>query len=411
MNSASTPESIVVVGAGMAGTGAAATLRDEGFDGSLTLLTDESARPYDHVPLSKHFLLDEPGFHDLFLHDERFYDEHEIDLRLDTEVTAIDVAHRSVTVGGADHLRYDRLLLATGAAPRRLSCPGADLAGVHHLRTLADADTLKRALADAENLVVVGDGFIGCEVAASARTMGISVTVVGRGPLPMRRALGDEIATYFRDVHVAHGVRMRPNRAVVEVVGTDRVEMVRLDDGSEIVADAVVVGIGAIPRTDLARDAGLTVDDGVRCDEFGATDAPGVYAAGDVAAAWDPDAKQHIRREHWASALHQGPAAARNMLGARHAYSRTPFFFTDQYDIWMEYTGVAGPGDELVVRGDPSAGEAAAFIAFWLRDGRLVAGMNVNIKGVPPVIRKLVESRRALDRTALADPRVELSEL
>lgn len=404
--------SIVIVGAGMAGTRAAEALRTEGFDGSVTLLDAGHHRPYDHVPLSKQYLLGEPGYHRLSLHDDDWYDHHDIDLRLGTRVVAIDTAAGSVVGEDRTRFDYDRLLLATGAAPRRLDVAGADLVGVHQLRTLDDAEALKTALHAAERLVVIGDGFIGCEITASARELGLAVTMIGRGPLPMHRALGERVATFFRDVHLAHGVTLRPNSTVTALEGKDgHVSGVVLGDGSRLEADMVVVGIGAVPRTGLAADAGITVDDGVVTDEFLRTDAPGVYAAGDIASVRQPGTGHHVRREHWATALHHGPAAARNMLGAGRPFDRVPFFFTDQYDVWMEFTGTPEPDDELVIRGDIGGGEHAEFVAFWLRDGRLSAGMNVNITGLPTTIRTLIDSRRRLEPDLLIDPGVDLATL
>lgn len=406
----SEPTSIVIVGAGLSGTRAAGALRARGFDGSVTLLNGESHLPYDHVPLSKNHLLDTPGHHELFFHDPDWYDERGIDLHTDVTATAIDPTAHRVTTDRGDVLAYDRLLLATGADPRRLAVPGAELAGVHHLRTIDDADGLKADLDAAGRVVVIGDGFIGCEVASSARIAGHDVTLIGRGPLPMARALGDDMARWFLDVHRAHGVDHRPDTTVTALRGTGRVEAVVLGDGTEVPADIVVAGIGAIPRTRLAESAGITVDNGIVTDEYLATSAPDVYAAGDIASVWNPDAGRHVRREHWAIALHQGPTAAHNMLGAHEAYDRTPFFFTDQYDVWMEYTGTAAPDDELVLRGDPSTGEHAEFVACWLRDGRLTAGMNINVRGVPDTIRSLIRSGRRIDRARLADPSVPLAD-
>lgn len=407
------PHSIIIVGAGLAGTRAAATLREEDFDGTITLVGTEPTPPYDHVPLSKHHLLDEPGFHRLFLHDDDWYATNDIDLRLSTTATSIDPTKHTVSLDDGSVESWDRLLLATGAEPRHLGVPGADLDGIHYLRTLGDADALKAALGEVQRITIIGDGFIGCEIAASARTLGIDVTLIGRGPLPMLRALGHRVATFFRDVHVAHGVDLRPDSDVVELRGRERrVDTVVLADGSELATDLVVVGIGALPRVDLARSAGIRLESGgVATDEFLATDAPGVYAAGDIAAVYQPASGTRLRREHWATALHHGPTAARNMLGAHEPFRRVPFFFTDQYDIWMEFMGLPAADDELVIRGDIGGGEHAEFVAFWLRQGRLTAGMNVNVKEVPPIIRRLIESGRELERSALIDPTIPLEEL
>lgn len=401
----------VIVGAGMAGARAAETLRAEGFDGRVILLGAEGVRPYDRVPLSKQYLRSEPGYHRLFIHDEGYYASHEIELCLDTSAVSIDVASRRLMLESGHWLDYDRLLLATGARVRPLRVPGADLDGVHYLRQIADADRIRSALDAGGRVMVIGAGFIGSEVAASARLMGAEVTIVGSGHLPMERALGPEMAAFFRSVHADRGIDLRLGVPVQALRGASRVEEVVLTDGRVLPADVVVVGIGASPRVDLATDAGITVGNGVVTDEYLATDAPGVYAAGDVAAAWHPVLGRHLRLEHWASAHDQGPVAARNMLGEATAYEQVPFFFTDQYDVWMEYTGYGREEAELVLRGDPGAGEAAEFVAFWLRDARLVAAMNVNIKGVPDVVAGLVASGRRIDTSALADPDVDLADV
>ena len=403
--------SFVIVGAGMAGARAAASLRAEGFQGRVVLLGEEHDRPYDRVPLSKNYLRSEPGYHRLFVHDEGYYAEHDIELRLDTRAASIDVPGREVVLECGERLAYDRLLLTTGADPRRLRIPGCDLDGVHYLRRTADADRLRYAVTAAEQIVVIGAGFIGCEVAASARLMGTEVALVGTGELPMCRALGPETARFYRDVHAGHGVEWHLGVGVDALRGGARVEEVVLADGSVLAADAVVVGIGAEPRVELARSAGITLDNGIVTDEHLATNVPGIFAAGDVADAWHPTLGRRLRLEHWSSALNQGPEAARNMLGNSTAYSRTPFFFSDQYDVWMEYTGYATEGAEVVFRGDPAPGEAAEFIAFWLREEKLVAGMNVNLKGVPDTISALIRADLRLDREALADPDVELASL
>lgn len=411
----SQPGAIVIIGAGIAGVGAAGTLRDGGFTGTITLIGDEPDLPYDHVPLSKHHLMGEEGFHPLFLHPESWYADHDIDLRRGTTAVDVDPVGRYVGLASGERLPYDRLLLATGSSARHLGVPGADLGGVHHLRTLHDAEVLSAELRGADRVVVVGDGFIGCEVAAAARTLGAEVALVGRGPVPMSRALGDEMAGFFRDAHLAHGVELWPGRQVVELRGDGhgQVDAVVLDDTTTTPADVVVVGIGAVPRSELAEVAGITTDErgGVLVDEFLGTGTSGVFAAGDVAAVFDPSSRRHVRHEHWATALHQGPTAARNMLGRQVAFDHTPFFFTDQYDIWMEYTGVAGPDDELVVRGDPDDGEHAEFIAFWLNGDRVTAVINVNIRGIPTMARELIRSGRPVDRSALVDPTVPFEEL
>ena len=400
---------MVIVGAGLAGTGAAATLRQEGFAGRIILISEDTAQPYDHVPLSKNHLRDEPGYHQLWLHDPAFYREQDIDLRLGMTIDAIDTsAHRIMPERGGG-IAYDKLLLATGSRNRRLQVPGSDLAGVFYLRTLADADRLKAALVHGGRLVVVGAGFVGCEIAASARQLGLEVTLVGDSELPMLHALGPVGAEFYRDVHRAHGVQLCMPATAAEFRGTDgRVRAVALSDGTELPADAVVVGIGAVPNVGLAEAADVPVDGGIITDAMLATGAADVFAAGDVASVPYRFLGGPLRVEHFATALSQGPVAGRNMLGGNVAYSAVPFFFSDQYDVWMEYTGHHSEDCDMLIRGDVAAGE---FVAFWLRGSQLVAAMNVNIRGVPDIVTPLIATATPVDRAALLDPRTDLTQL
>lgn len=402
-------KTFVIVGAGFAGAHAAQALRDEGFDGRVVLLGDEPVRPYDHVPLSKHYLYGKPGLHKLYVFDESDYAANDIDLELSSEVASIDPASRRVSLSRGGEIGYDALLLTTGAAARRWSGPGADLDGVYYLRTLEDADRLRSALGALAHgggrLVVIGSGWIGCEIAASARELDIAVTLVGRSEMPLQRPLGDEMAGFYRDLHAEHDVRLYGGCDVVELRGSGSVAAVVLSDGTQIDADAVVFGIGAVPRTALAERAGLAVADGIVADAHFATSVPGIFAAGDVASVRNAALGRQSRLEHWSAALKQGPAAARAMLGDTRPYAQIPFFFSDQYEVWMEYTGEAAGTDELVVRHLPGD---RRFIAFWLRDGRMTAGMNVNVKGVPDVVSALIDGGRRIDAKALADPDIPL---
>ena len=397
----------VIVGASLAGAKAAETLREEGFTGRVILIGDESVRPYERPPLSKDLLRGDAGREKAYVHDESFYADNGIDLRLSCRVESIDVGARRVALSGGEQMPYDSLLLATGAAPRRLSVAGADLDGVHYLRTLADAEALSSAIRAAGRVAVIGAGWIGSEVAASARQMGAEVSMVEAAPLPLVRVLGPELGAFYRDVHAGNGVDLHLGVGLQELRGpaSGAVEEVVLADGTVIPADVVVVGVGVTPRTELAEAAGLELDNGVVTDQFLAASVPGVYAAGDVASAWHPVLGRRIRLEHWSSALNQGPVAARNIMGRATPYEKLPYFFSDQYDVGMEYTGLALDWDEVVFRGDPATRE---FIAFWLRDGRVQAGMNVNLWDVTDAIGDLVRSGRPVDRARLADPAVEL---
>ena len=371
----------VIVGASLAGAKAAETLRDEGFDGRVVLIGDEPERPYERPALSKDYLRSAAADDKLYVHDEAFYDTHDIELR--TGVTVRDIGE----------LEFDRLLLATGSAPRRLQVPGADLDGVHYLRTWADSDRLRKAASTAGRVAVIGGGWIGSEVAASLREMGRDVVVLDPMSAPLESALGPELGGFFRDVHIRHGVEFEFGAKVVALRGTDRVEAVETEDGRVVKCDLAVVGIGVVPRVELAERAGLTVDNGVVVDEALRTSRPDVFAAGDVASASHPLLERRIRIEHWANALNQGPAAARSMLGIPVVYDRLPYFFSDQYDLGLEYVGDARPGDAVEI----DRGDGDALVARWRRHGRLVAGLHVNTWDATDRIREEIEleARRA----------------
>ena len=399
----------VIVGASLAGAKAAETLRAEGFDGRLLLVGEEAERPYERPPLTKAYLRGEADRDSLYVHEEGFYAAHDIELRTSTPVRSIDPAHRRVELASGERIGYDRLLLTTGAAPRHLAVPGAELAGVHYLRTRQDADTLAAAAAGAEHVVVVGTGWIGSEAAASLRQLGPDVTMVGPDRAPLERVLGPEVAGVYRDLHADHGVRLVLGTRVAGFRGHGRVEAVVTDDGATIEADLVLVGAGAVPRTELAEAAGLPVGNGVLVNEqLEAVGAAGVYAAGDVAAAWHPRYQSYLRVEHWANALNQGPAAARNMLGRSLPYARLPYFYSDQYDLGMEYSGLAATWDRVVVRGDLAARE---FIAFWLKDQRVIAGMNAGVWDVVEPIQALIRGGRPVDPERLANPNLPLDQV
>ncbi|HEX6500307.1 MAG TPA: FAD-dependent oxidoreductase [Micromonosporaceae bacterium] len=400
----------VIVGAGLAGAKAAQTLREEGFDGDIVLLGDEPERPYERPPLSKGLLLGSAERDSVYVHDSGWYAEHHVDLRTGARVVALDRSGRTVDLADGQRVGYRKLLLATGSRPRDLPVPGADLDGVLRLRTLADSDRINQALTDSANVVIIGAGWIGLEIAAAARGRGAAVTVVEAAHLPLARVLGDEIATVFADLHRDHGVTFHFGTQVREVRGTGRVSSVVLDDGTTLPADVVVVGVGARPNVELAEQAGLTVGNGIVVDAGLRTGDQDIVAAGDVANVAHPLLGGYIRVEHWANALNSGPAAARAMLDLPVSYDRLPYFYTDQYDLGMEYTGHAplGSYDRVVVRGDLAKRE---FIAFWTGGGRVLAGMNVNIWDVTAPIGELIRSGRPVDPDRLADPDVPLESL
>ncbi|HET9163298.1 MAG TPA: FAD-dependent oxidoreductase [Solirubrobacterales bacterium] len=398
----------IIVGASLAGAKAAEELRERGFDGRVLLIGSESERPYERPPLTKDYLRGESDRESIFVHEEDFYARHEISLLADTTVSAIDPAKASVTLQDGRELGYDRLLLTTGAEPRRITVPGAELEGIHYLRTLADCDLLRDRLNRGGGIAVVGAGWIGSEFAASARQAGHEVTLIDPTALPNERIFGPEIGAFYRDVHARHGVELALGEGVEAFEGDGALARVRTSSGRVVDCDLAVVGIGVIPRLELARAAGLSIDNGILVDDGLQTSAPGIFAAGDVASAWHPFYEKRIRVEHWSNALNQGPAAAGAMLGEPVSYDHIPYFFSDQYDVGMEYSGYAPDWDEVVFRGERASGE---FIAFWLRGGRVVAGMNVNVWEVNDQIRSLIGSRQILDAAELADPDTPLGSL
>jgi 3-phenylpropionate/trans-cinnamate dioxygenase ferredoxin reductase component len=400
-------QTFAVVGASLAGAKAAQTLREEGFDGRVVLIGAEPERPYERPPLSKEYLRGDAERDAVFVHGTSFYADNEIELRLGESVIDVDPDHRELALDSGERLTFDRLLLATGAEPRRLRIPGSELQGVHYLRTLVDSDALRERVDAGGTLVVVGAGWIGAEVAASARQRGVEVTVIDPLSVPLERVLGAEVGAVYRDIHVDHGVEMLLGDGIVSFEGDGAVERVRTETGRMIDCAAVVVGVGAIPRTQLAAAAGLAVENGILVDGRLQTGVPGIFAAGDVADHLHPRLGR-LRVEHWDNALHQGPAAARGMLGSAEPYARLPYFFSDQYDVGMEYAGHATIWDRVVFRGDPASRE---FIAFWLAGGRVLAGMNVNVWDVTEPIQALIRSGRPIDERRLADPDVPLTDL
>jgi 3-phenylpropionate/trans-cinnamate dioxygenase ferredoxin reductase component len=396
----------VIVGASLAGASAAAALRKEGFDGRIVLIGEEPEVPYERPELSKKYLRGEPDT-DIAVHEAGFYEAAGIELLIGAKVDSIDVGGRAVT-SGSTRIGFDRLLLATGATPKRPAIPGADLENVLTLRTRHDADTIRERAAASESIAVVGGGWIGSEVAASLRQLGHDVSLLTPTRTPLERVLGPEVGEVYRAAHERAGVRLVTGTIATSFEGNERVTRVRTKEGRTISADLVVVGIGTSPRTELAEAAGLAMDDGVLADERLETSVPGIFAAGDVATAWHPHYERRLRVEHWDNAKRQGRAAAANMLGRAAAYDRIPYFYSDQYDLGMEYAGFAPEWDRVVFRGDPAGRE---FVAFWLAGDRVVAGMNLNVWDVQPAIERLIQSGAPVDAAQLSDAARPLTEL
>jgi 3-phenylpropionate/trans-cinnamate dioxygenase ferredoxin reductase subunit len=424
-------QTFVIVGGGLAGAKAAETLRSEGFTGRVILICDERDHPYERPPLSKGFLTGSQERESVFVHEPAWYAQADIELHLGQPATHLDRAAKAVTLGDGTRIHYDRLLLATGAEPRRLDIPGTGLAGVHHLRRLSHAERLKGVLTtlgrDNGQLVIAGAGWIGLEVAAAARGYGAEVTIVEPEPTPLHSVLGPELGALFADLHSEHGVRFHFGAKLTEITGQDGMVLAALtDDGEEHPCHSVLAAIGAAPRTALAEAAGLDVADrasggGIAVDAALRTSDPYVFAAGDAASAplafLDGTPARtalpsgvRLRVEHWANALNGGPAAARAMLGQDVSYDRVPYFFSDQYDVGLEYSGYAPPGsyDQVLIRGDVGKRQ---FVAFWLSDGRLLAGMNVNVWDVTEPIQQLIRTGAQPDPGVLADPSVPLGSL
>jgi 3-phenylpropionate/trans-cinnamate dioxygenase ferredoxin reductase subunit len=406
----STP-TFVIVGAGLAGAKTAEALRGRGFDGRIVLLGDEPYRPYERPPLSKNYLAGASEREQVFVHPYAWYADHDVDLRLGQAVIGINPNAHDITLNDGTRVGYQKLLIATGSSPRRLPVPGAHADGVHYLRRIEDCEAIKNVLATASKLVVIGAGWIGLEVTAAARQAGVEVTVVETAELPLLGVLGREVAEIFDRLHRDHGVEMRSRSQVTHIL-TERGKAsgVRLADGTTIDTDAVVVGVGIRPNTGLAQRAGLEVDNGVLVASGLRTSNSDISAAGDVANAFNPVLGRHVRVEHWANALNQPTIAAARMLGRGAVYEALPYFFTDQYDLGMEYVGYAEPGDydQVVFRGDVSARQ---FIAFWCKDNRILAGMNVNIWDVSDQVKALIRSGHHFDPSALADPGQPLDQL
>jgi 3-phenylpropionate/trans-cinnamate dioxygenase ferredoxin reductase subunit len=401
-----------IVGAGMAGARAAITLRNEAFDGRIILLGTEADAPYERPPLSKAFLRGEQERSAIDITPKgASWTDIDVELRLSVEVMDLDVGASTLTLDNGVRVTFDRLLLATGSEPRRLDVPGADLDGVHVLRTVRDAEHIGAAIARGDRIVVIGGGWIGAEVAAGARQRGAPVTLLtGSAPL-LERTLGPEVAVVYAELHRRHGVDIRQGSQATAIESmAGRVSGVRLADGTSLAADTVVVGIGAVPRVGLAERAGLEVAGGVRVDARFRTSGPDVWAVGDIALMRHPILERDVRLDHWAAAWFGGPAAARSMLGRGAQYERIPYLYSDQYDLSMEAWGVPPRWDRVVIRGEPASGE---FLAFWLLDGRIVGSMlggqgdTATRKALEALVRAAVE----VEPAALADPAIAIDSL
>jgi 3-phenylpropionate/trans-cinnamate dioxygenase ferredoxin reductase subunit len=404
----SASENFVVVGASMAGGRAAETLRQEGFDGRIILIGAEPERPYERPPLSKDVLRDGAPEDKVYLRPPDYYSEQSIELRLGTRAERLIPSDRTIVLANGERIPYDKLLIATGAKVRRLNVPGVDLPGVHYLRTIRDATAIRDASRVGGRVVVIGAGFIGAEVAASCRMKGLDVTVLEMLPVPLQRVLGDKIGQIYARIHRDHGIDLRLGEGIAEFRGAGRLEEVVTSSGQRIECSVAVVGVGVQPDVDWLQGSGVEIQNGILVDEFSATSVPGVYAAGDVANWWHPALGERLRVEHWDNAQNQGIAAAKSMLGKGEPYAPIPYFWSDQYDLTLQYVGHASGEDEVVFRGAP---DPHKLLAFYLRDGRLRAAIGVNRFKDITAARRLMRSGVEVTREQLADEQVDLRKL
>ena len=402
------PETFVIVGASLAGGGAAATLRQEGFDGRVILIGAEPQPPYERPPLSKDYLRGESSFEQALVQPSDFYGENGIETRFGVRATRVEAVAKVVEFDGGESVAYDRLLIATGGRNRIFPIPGLDLVGVYDLRTVDDCERIRAEIAPGRKAVIVGMGFIGSEVAASLLMLGVDVVVVDRNKVPLRRVLGEDVGRVMEGVHRDHGASMIFEDTVAAFEGDDRVEQVTTQRGRRIECDFVVVGFGIEPVTELLANTGVEIDNGIVVDEYCQTGVEGIYAAGDVANHYHPVFGRRIRAEHWQNALAQGPAAARSMLGKAEPYEEIPWFWSDQYDFNLQYAGFHTEWDELVVRGNMDERD---FIAFYRKDGRVLAAVAGNRGRDLRRSMRLIKAQRPVDAAKLQDPDVDLREL
>ncbi len=408
-------QQVVIIGGGLAGAKTAEALRDEGYAGSIVLLAEERHLPYERPPLSKGLLQGEQELSDALVFPQAWYAEHHVDLRVGVAATLVDAAAHQVLTSDGGRTPYDALVLATGASPRRSTLPGADLPGVLYLRTVEDAERLREAFRPGARVVIIGGGWIGLETAAAARAAAADVTVLEMASQPLLAVLGERLGASFAALHREHGVDLRTEvtvaaiEAIEAAEGSQRVCAVRLADGTVLPADVVVVGVGATPNVDLAVAAGVDVDNGILVDAQGRSSDPDIFALGDVANADTPAFGARLRVEHWANALDRAPTVAQGILGRPGTFDKLPFFYSDQYDLGLEYAGHGDPRtQDIVIRGDLDGRE---YVAFWLDGDRVTAGMNVNVWDAQDDIQALITNKDAVDRERLADDGVPLTQV
>ena len=399
-------QGIVIVGAGQAAGQAAASLRQEGYEGAITVLGEEAYPPYQRPPLSKQYLSGEQALERVFVRPAQFYQDKNITLHTNTRVEAIDRAGKKVSASDGKQHGYDKLLLATGSRPRILKIPGADLAGIHYLRTIADVDAIREAMQGARRLCIVGGGYIGLEVAAVAVTAGLEVTVLEMESRILQRVTTQEMSDYYNQLHTSRGVKIQVNARVTGFAGEGQVTQVLCDHGTSLEADLVIVGIGIVPNVELAEAAGLTCDNGIVVDERCCTSDADIFAAGDCTNHPNPILGRRLRLESVPNAMEQARCAASNMMGGDKTYAALPWFWSDQYELKLQIVGFSADGDESVVRGDKAANQ---FAVFYLKQGAVVAVDAVNSPKEFMVCKQLYG--KSVDKAALADTSFDLKAL
>ena len=402
------PATFVIVGASLAGGTAAVTLRQEGFDGRIVLVGAEPCPPYERPPLSKQYLRMQVPFENMLVRPADFYEHHGIETLYGVRATRVEPRERTVLLDTGRRLRYDKLLISTGVRNRRPPIPGLDLAGVFDLRSVTDAEALRAQIVAGKKAVVIGMGFIGCEVAASLRQMGLDVVSIESAPTPLHRVLGGDIGRVMAALHRDHGVDTIFNDLVLRFEGKGQVERVITKHGRRIDCDFAVVGVGVEPVVDFVAGSGIQTDNGILVDEYCRSTVEDVYAAGDVANHLHPVFGKRMRVEHWQNAMQQGAAAARSMLGKGRPYDAVHWFWSDQYDANLQYAGFHQDWDRMVVRGSL---DERRFVAFYLKQSRIEAVVALNRGKDLRRAMPLIAARTVVDPTTLGDESVDLRTL
>ena len=401
-------ERVVIAGAGHAAGQLVASLKQQKFDGQIVLVGDEAYLPYQRPPLSKKFLSGDLAAERLYVKPPAFYDDPQIELRLETVVAKIDRDNKTLRTKNGDDIPYDKLILALGSRVRRLSIDGADLAGVHYLRSIDDVDGIRAEMQNKKNAVIIGAGYIGLEVAAVTRQLGLEVTVIEMADRVMSRVVSPEISDFYQIEHTSQGVRLRLSTAIKAFCGKDRVQAVETDDGELIPADFVVVGVGILPNTELAIEAGLRVEDGIVVNDRCQSSDPSVYAVGDCTRHPNAIYDRQLRLESVHNALEQAKTAVNNICGVETHYSEVPWFWSDQYDLKLQIAGLSTDYDDVIIRGNPAD---RSFACLYLKDGRLIATDAVNSPKEFVQSKALIASRMQIGRDRLADTDIQLKDL